>query len=170
MRRKFNKEMCDYLQKHGKEHILKEWVTILNDKYNENYTLKNIQQYFYWHNIEYKPENSKKHNNNVFKRPIGAERIRKDGMVQVKVSPNKWDFKQRVIYEQYYGVKLTSDDYIIFLDQDRTNFDINNLKCISRHESAILSNRQMFSKNSNITELGILTAKLMIKAKEKEGR
>ena len=168
MRRKFNPEMRDYLKKHGKEHILKEWVNILNDRYNENFTLKNIQQYFFRHSIEYKAENPKRHNNNIFKRPIGAERVRKDGMVQVKVAHNKWDFKQRVIYEQFYGVKLTSDDYIIFLDQDRTNFDISNLKRVSRHESSILSNQKIFSKDPNVTELGIDVAKAIIKTKDYE--
>lgn len=166
MRRSFNKDMYDYLIKNGYKHTIKEWVKILNKKYNENFTLKNIHQYFARHNIKYKYEMPNKSNNNVYKRPIGSERVKKDGMTQVKVAPRKWEYKQRLIYEQYYGVKLTSDDYIIFLDQDRTNFDISNLKRISRHESSILSNQKMFSKNPNVTELGILTSKLMIKVKE----
>jgi len=168
MRRTFNKEMFNYLKKNGYKHTLKEWQTIINKYFNEDFTLKDTQMYFCRHNIPFKYEMYKKSNNNVFKRPIGAERIRKDGMIQVKVSNNKWDFKQRVIYEQYYNVKLTSDDYIIFLDQDRTNFDINNLKKVSRRESSILSNQKIFSKNPKVTELGINVAKLIIKTKEKE--
>lgn len=166
MRRKFNKDMYDYLVKNGYKHTLKEWVVILNNKYNENFTLKNIQQYFFRHCIEYKYEMPNHSNNNVYKCSIGSERVKGDGMVQVKIAPRKWEYKQRLIYEQYYNVKLTSDDYIIFLDQDRTNFDIKNLKRISRHESSILSNQKLFSKNSSVTELGILIAKLMIKTKK----
>lgn len=168
-RRRFNKEMYDYLKLHGKEHILKEWLLIINEKFNENFTLKDTQNYFVRHDIPFKYEQSKKSNHGInggF--PTGAERTKADGMVQVKVGTRKWEYKQRLIYEQYYGVKLTSDDYIIFLDQDRTNFDISNLKRVSRRESSVLANQKMFSHNPKITELGIDVAKTMIKAKDKE--
>lgn len=100
--------------------------------------------------------------------PIGTEYIKKDGMVLIKISSNKWMYKQRFIYEQYYNVHLKNDDYIIFLDQNRNNFDINNLKLISRKESAYLSNQKIFSKNKEATELGIKIAKLHYKIKEVE--
>ena len=89
-------------------------------------------------------------------------------MILVKVAqPNIWKYKQRLIYEQYYNIELTENDYIIFLNQNRTDFRIENLKRITRRESSILSNQKIFSTNENLTELGILTAKLMIKIKEK---
>lgn len=168
-RRKFNKEMYDYLKLHGKEHILKEWQKIINEKFNENFTLKDTQMYFVKHSIPFKYEQPKKANNGInggF--PIGSERVKSDGMVQVKIAPRKWEYKQRLIYQEYYGVKLTSDDYIIFLDQDRTNFDISNLKRVSRRESAILSNQKIFSKDPEATKLGIYIAKTIIKAKNIE--
>ena len=34
-------------------------------------------------------------------RPVGSERISKDGYIEVKVAePNKWRLKQRVVYEE----------------------------------------------------------------------
>jgi hypothetical protein len=169
MRRKFNPEMHTYLKKYGRHHTLKEWQTIINEKFSENFTLKDTQMYFCRHNIPFKYEQPQKANGGVaLSLPIGSERVKADGMVQVKVGQRRWEYKQRLIYQQYYSVKLTSDDYIIFLDQDRTNFDISNLKRVSRRESSILSNQKMFSHNPKITELGIDVAKTMIKAKDKE--
>lgn len=166
MRRKFNVKMLNYLKKKGKKHTLKEWTRIINKKFSENFTLTETQRYFARHDISFKYENVKKSNYwNAL--PIGSERVKDDGMVQVKIAPRKWEYKQRLIYEQYYDVKLTSDDYIIFLDQDRTNFDISNLKKVTRRESAILSNQKLFSKNPILTDTGIYIAKTIIKAKDR---
>ena len=169
MRRKFNKAMFNYLNKYGSNFTLKEWKIIINRKFKENFTLKDTQMYFCRHRIPFKYENIKKANNGKNGGlPIGSERVKADGMVQVKIAPRKWEYKQRLIYQEYYGVKLTSDDYIIFLDHNRNNFDISNLKRITRHESSILSNQRLFSKKPEVTKFGINIAKLIIKTKERE--
>lgn len=130
-------------------------------------TKKQLQSYLSKRKIRYKDYNADmvrgNQGNNV---PIGNERIKPDGMVQVKIAKDRWEYKQRLIYSQYHNVKLTSDDYIIFLDQDRTNFDINNLERVSRRESSIIANKELFFKNSNLTKAGIDVAKLIIKTKE----
>ena len=36
IKRIFNQEMLDYLMQHGKEHIVKDWLNIVNLKFNEN--------------------------------------------------------------------------------------------------------------------------------------
>jgi hypothetical protein len=100
------------------------------------------------------------------KLPIGTEYTKSDGMVLVKVARNKWEYKQRLIYKEHYGVELTDEDYIIFLDNDRTNFSIDNLQCVSRRVASILSNQQLKSDSADITKLGISTAELIIKVKE----
>lgn len=165
-RRKFNEKMHKWLVANGKNYTCKELIIILNDKFNENFTLKQMQQYFWHHDdVTFKYEKANKsHNNNPL--PIGSERIKGDGMVQVKIGPKKWVYKQRKIYKDYYGVKLKDDEYVIFLDQNRNNFDISNLKVISRRESAIMANNHMFSTNSEVTKTGTLVAKTIIKLKE----
>ena len=168
MRRKFNEKMFKYLKKYGKYHTLKKWQHIINKKFNETFSLSETQKYFTRNKIPFKYENKNRSHKMGINYPIGYEYKRKDGMILVKVNENTYEYKQRLIYEQYYGVKLTSDDYIIFLDQDRTNFDISNLKRISKRESSILANQKTFSKDPKITELGILTAKLIMKVKDKE--
>ena len=88
-------------------------------------------------------------------------------MTQIKISKNKWEYKQRYLYEKYHNVKLKTDEQVIFLDQDRTNFDIDNLKVISRQESALMANQGLFSKNAHATLVGITNVKLINKLKER---
>lgn len=129
-------------------------------------TKKQLRLYLSKRKIRYKDYNANQVRNMGNKVPIGAEYIKPDGMVLVKVDKDKWEYKQRLIYSRYYNVKLTNDDYIIFLDQDRTNFNIDNLRKISRRESSILANQKLFSKEPIITKTGIDIAKLTIKVKE----
>lgn len=92
-------------------------------------------------------------------RPVGSERISKDGYIEVKVAePNKWRLKQRVVYEEAKG-KIPEGCPIIFLDGNKRNFDIDNLKCITRSELLYL-NCNGLNNSNEITETGILMARL----------
>lgn len=171
MRRKFNKNMYEYLYKNGYKHTIDEWVNIINKKYNETYNKESLQKYFYRNNISYKYKDFNKSKNNVYSLPIGSERIRKDGMIQIKVSNRKWMYKQRFIYESYYKINLDKDTFVIFLDGNRNNFDIKNLKAISKKESSYMANNMLFCKNKDLTLCGNQIAKLMIKTNDiKKGK
>ena len=92
-------------------------------------------------------------------RPDGSERISKDGYIEVKVAePNKWRLKQRVVYEETKG-KIPEGCPIIFLDGNKRNFDIDNLRCITRSELLYL-NCNGLNNSNEITETGILMARL----------
>ena len=92
-------------------------------------------------------------------RPVGSERISKDGYIEVKVAePNKWRLKQRVVYEAAKG-KIPEGCTIIFLDGNKRNFDIDNLRCITRSELLYL-NCNGLNNSNEITETGILMARL----------
>lgn len=92
-------------------------------------------------------------------RPVGSERISKDGYIEVKVAePNKWRLKQRVVYEEAKG-KIPKGCTIIFLDGNKRNFDIDNLRCITRSELLYL-NCNGLNNSNEITETGILMARL----------
>lgn len=168
MRNKYSKEFEDEMKM--KAHIKKidELLQIAKNKYNYSISKKQLRQFLYKRKIRYKDYDENKARKMGLNKPIGSERIKPDGMVQVKVAKDKWEYKQRLIYEKYYNVKLTSDDYIIFLDQDRTNFDVDNLIKVTRRESSILANQKLFSKNPVVTETGIQVAKLIIEIKNKK--
>lgn len=92
-------------------------------------------------------------------RPVGSERISKDGYIEVKVAePNKWRLKQRVVYEETKG-KIPEGCPIIFLDGNKRNFDIDNLRCITRSELLYL-NCNGLNNSNEVTETGILMARL----------
>lgn len=92
-------------------------------------------------------------------RPVGSERISKDGYIEVKVAePNKWRLKQRVVYEEAKE-KIPEGCPMIFLDGNKRNFDIDNLRCITRSELLYL-NCNGLNNSNEITETGILMARL----------
>ena len=166
MRNKYSNLFEQEMLKLAPKKTLDDLLEIAINKYNYPITKHKLRLYLSKRQIRYKnyaASHVRKMGDNI---PIGTEYVKSDGMTLIKVDKNKWKYKQRYIYEQYYNVELQDDDYIIFLNQNRNDFRIENLKRIKRGESAIMSNQKMFSKNPEITNLGIITAKLMIKTKE----
>lgn len=81
-------------------------------------------------------------------KPLGVEKIDKDGFVRVKVSNesgesnryNRWKLKHHVIWEKYHpDIEIGKDNRVIFLDGNKRNFDISNLELISRREQISLT-------------------------------
>jgi len=102
-------------------------------------------------------------------RPVGSERIdSKDGYILIKVAePNKWVHKHRYIYEQEYG-KLSKGEVVIFLDGDKTNLDIKNLKKITQKQLAVMCHQGLFSENPEITDAVSNIANLQIITNQKK--
>ena len=101
-------------------------------------------------------------------RPIGSERINRDGYVEIKVGdPSEWELKHRYIYEQKHG-KIPKEDIVIFLDNNKSNFDINNLKHITRKENLYINKKGLRFDDRDVTDTTTNIAKLTIKAKEME--
>lgn len=95
-------------------------------------------------------------------RPVGSERVKsKDGYTLVKVAePRTWKLKHRVIWENHNG-QVPKGYVVIFLDGDKTNFDINNLACVSRNELKILNKNGLIYDNAEATKTGIAIAKVI---------
>ncbi len=78
---------------------------------------------------------------------VGTEKLTKDGYIKVKISnPNKWELKQRVIYEKHHGIKLKKRDMVIFLDKNNRNFKPENLKKISTVENMLRNSNRNYPK------------------------
>ena len=167
MRRKVNNKLKEYLMGFAGNKTIDELLPLVNEKFNEDYDRLHLQKYIIRNKIPYKYSQPTKVRD-MSSLPIGTERVKDRDRIYVKVAKNKWVYKQRYIYEQYYGVKLTPNDFIIFLDGDKTNFNIENLYKITRYEAAHLGNICGGSKNAAIKRLGVEVAKLYIKVKDKE--
>ena len=164
--RKYSIEMYRFLQENASFYTAKQLVVIIKDMFNIDMTPKRFAQYCHDMNIKYKYEKPKKAHTNI-PTENGTIVNKTDGdYLKVKVGNHKWEYLQRKIYEEHYGIKLPEDVYVIFLDQNRRNFNIKNLKAISRRSSAIMSKDELFSVESKITKLGVINSKLKIKTKE----
>ena len=101
-------------------------------------------------------------------KPVGTERITKDGYTEIKVKdPNVWKLKHRIIYEEHYG-EIPKGYVVMFLDRDKSNFDINNLILISRNQLRSLNQNDLIKDDPELTKSGIILADLLIKINEKD--
>lgn len=106
---------------------------------------------------------------------IYSERIGKDGYIEIKVyhkeyttaySKNiakcgtKWIQKHHKIWIDNYGDIIPKGSKIVFLDKNKYNFNIDNLKLISNKENAIMNRWLKFSENSIINETKLILCKL----------
>lgn len=89
-------------------------------------------------------------------RPVGSERITKDGYIQVKIAePRTWRLKHIVVWEAANG-NLPKGHCIRILDGDRTNCHIDNLICISRGANATSNTRNKANTISSELNRAIL--------------
>lgn len=167
----YTQEKINYIKSIFRGHLRREVIEMYNKKFNENmtfneymafrkkYGLKNeVNQKFDGSNINPNPP-----------APIGHEIIYYNkGLkrIKVKVGENKWVEKTRYIYEQHYG-KIPDNCFIIFLDGNRDNYNIENLKCITTKQHRTMAGNKLYFGNKDLTETGIDVAKLMIKTKDK---
>ena len=168
MRNKYSKEFEKEMLKKAPKKKIEQLLKIANDKYNYPITKEMLREYLSKRQIRYKGYNPKKVNVMGNRIPIGTEYVKPDGMVLVKVAPNKWEYKQRYIYEQYYNVELSKRTMVVFLDGDRSNFDISNLMAVSTPEYNCIKNKKLISNNGMFTKTALLGARLHYKIKEKE--
>ena len=97
------------------------------------------------------------------RKTVGTEVFRPlDGYWWVKVSePDKWQMKHIVLWEQAHG-KRPPNTVVTFLDGNRNNFKENNLSLISKSENAMMNRFGFRYSDADLTQTGILMAKLKI--------
>ncbi len=112
------------------------------------------------------PEAIEKHKKTRFKkgnlshnyRPVGSQRIDKDGYIEVKIKdPNVWELKHRYIWSKHNG-KIPKSYKVRFIDGDRGNFNINNLEIIS--EAELMNENTIHRYPQEVRELIKLQSKL----------
>ena len=157
-----NKWIRHNYRKYGKHHI----TEAFNEKFNDSRTLDTMwckvrRMGLTGNGAEYKAQMCKKH----FSVPMGSEHIDKQGYTLVKVSDDKngrsknWKLKQIIIWEEVHGP--IPDGYsVMFLDGDKTNFDINNLVCVPTGVLATLNKKKWRSSEKEVTRAGVLWCEL----------
>ena len=104
-------------------------------------------------------------------KPIGSERITKDGYVEVKVRDccgnDNYELKHRVVWEKLNG-KIPKGHIIAFKDGNKKNFDIDNLDCIPRTVNARMNKAGLYNDNYDFYEPAKLIAKIELLTKAKK--
>lgn len=169
MRNKYTKEFEDFVRENVSKYKREEFRLLLQDRFNIKLSSDSLRRYLNRKHIKERYIDYAEYNvrsNSVYILPIGSEKVTKDGVFIKVAQPDVWRRKSRVMYEMYHNCKLKDDEYIVFLNHDNNDFSRDNLMKSTQQEMAYLHNCKTYSKNPKLTELGILSAKLMIKAKE----
>ena len=98
--------------------------------------------------------------------PIGSERqCERDRTIQVKVAqPNKWREKSHIEWEKHHD-KVPSGSIISYLDNDPSNYHIDNIRLMTRAEHGSLMNADTKNMNAEHKEVMINIAKLSAKTR-----
>ena len=96
-------------------------------------------------------------------KPVGSERITKDGYIEVKTAePKTWKLKHRVIWEQH-NRPIPKGFAIIFADSNKLNCDIANLLLVSRAELLLINQYGLQKNDKKLTKTGINIARVLAK-------
>ena len=165
---KWSNDEREYLKEICHDRSYKEIAISMSDKFNYEFTSQNIKSAVQRYGLSTGRNGYfKKGHISESRKPIGSERkVNKDGYILVKVAePNKWELKHKAIYEKHYG-KIKKGNVVIFLDGNKSNFDINNLKCITRKQLLVMNRNNLIKEDAELTDTGIGVANLIIKTNE----
>lgn len=105
-------------------------------------------------------------------RRIGDERLDRDGYLYVKVSeglrPSRrnWKMKHRLIYETHNG-EIPEGYVVIFLDQNKNNYDIDNLYACSRKVFSYMGRKSLWTNDPEINKANLLISELYCSIEDK---
>ena len=164
----YSDELYEFLCENASSHTIKELVKMIEKEFTICIEKKKLAQYCIKMHIRYKFEKPNKSHSNIPTK-IGTIVNKTDGdYLKIKTGNHKWEYLQRKVYEKYFNVKLKENEHVIFLNQNKRDFNINNLMLVSNKESGGICNygNNIFSTNAEITKLAIMTSKLKQKIKE----
>ena len=106
--------------------------------------------------------------------PIGTEKMLADGYIWVKIDDKpkvpkrvNWIQKHVLLWEQHNG-PVPEGCVVKFLDDDRTNITIENLRLITKAQNVRMNQNGLHGPDPEMTKLGIAVADLIIKTAERK--
>lgn len=195
---KYTSEEHEFLRNFIPGHTYIEIMKAYNERFEDQITVSRIKGYMANHKINngltgrfekgQVPHNKGKHTPTVgrmaetqFKtgglphntKPIGYERITRDGYIEVKTemrpSPGKKNFiaKHRLVWEKVNG-PVPKGYNIQFLDGNKMNCNIDNLVLVSKAENLEMTRQKLRYSNAELTKTGLLIAKTTIASKARK--
>jgi hypothetical protein len=141
----YSKEMFQFMLK-GNFETRQELCDAFNKKFNLNLTLGKLRDLNTKHGFNIGNPTRNMHNlqkgwiktRGYTTREIGEEIERGEDVPYIKLGNSNYVPKHRYLYEKYHNVTLGFDDLIIFLDDDKTNFNKENLYKVPRSVAGIM--------------------------------
>ena len=135
---KFTEEQNNWLKEKICYFYQKELADEFNKTYNTNLTWQFIARHCVY-KLNIRMQSQKKHNYRNYRyMDIGEERVDSCGYVLVKNKQRKWVRKHRLVWESHFG-KIPDGYKIVFLDENKSNLNIENLVCVSKDVQGALS-------------------------------
>jgi len=194
-KRLLTEEQDKFLRENAKGRTTYEITDLINKEFGLDLKRSQIKTYMDNHEIKtgvnaqfrkgHEPSNKGKKypgqiNRTSFKRgqkahnykPVGTERIDRDGYLIIKVRDDgpwhkRWRLKHNVVWEEANG-PIPEGYCLLFLDGDKTNITIENLELISRKQLARLNQNDLISNNPEITRTGLIMADIYNKIGERK--
>lgn len=187
----YTKEQLDFI-KANSSLLRRETTRLVNEKFGTNYTVANIHALCkrkgwltgrdgkFKKGQAYNPNSGAKGPNKTsFKKgdkpenhkPIGAERVDKNGYLVRKISDtgikkNDWVLVHRHVWEKHHGIAAPKNHIVIFVDGDNRNFEPENLLLISRAENAIINKHKLRNVPDELKRVAITQGRLIAKISE----
>ena len=96
-------------------------------------------------------------------KPVGSERLNKDGHVEIKIGEkSQWVSKHVKIWEDKYG-KIKGGMILTFKDGDKNRIEVDNLELISRNENLQINRLRNISDKKELLPSIRATGKLVAK-------
>ena len=178
-RYKWTDTELDYLRQIVKDRYIFEIAELMSIKFNYEFRKSQIKSIMAKHkitnNMKHKvPKGTEPWNKNLKignshihnLKNTGDEYISSSGFTMMKLdNPIRWVQKHRYLYEQTFG-EIPKDKVLIFLDGNKQNLNLDNLKCITRKQLIKMNQNGLFYDNAELTEAGSELASLMLKINE----
>lgn len=100
-------------------------------------------------------------------KPVGYERVDRDGYVLIKVSDTgawheRWQHKHKVVWEKANG-PIPKGHVLIFLDRNKQNITLENLQLITQAQLARMNQNKLFQRDPELTKTGVVIANIYTK-------
>lgn len=185
----FNEKQVEWIKAAYKEMSCREMAEAFNERFNTDFKVSQFRSFVSNHKITsgrkghftkgnkswnkgtkglMKPNSgsfakgNKAHN----KKPVGSERITRDGFIEVKVAePKSWELKHRIIWEAEHG-KIPGGHAIRFTDSNPLNCKLDNLFIATQSENLQLNRLGYSDQPDDLKESTLLIAKIIARSCE----
>lgn len=167
-------EQDRYLRENVKGKTVMELAEMINQEFGTKLTAAQIKTYKKNHGIVSGVNTRfKKGNQPVNTQNVGTIKKRDDGYWWCKYYDDKvpsrknWEQIHRHMWEEANG-PVPDDCFVIFKDGNRDNLELSNLMLVTKQEALIMSSKQLFKNDKELTEVGANIAKMMAMANNRK--